>query len=72
MSNVAFKIEDGIEPPRRRSRYPFALLQPGQSVHIQTDDAQKVHSAAWQHGRRYGVTLQVWLEGNGVRVRRDS
>ena len=77
-----FKIESGIPiPPRsrgpgRKSAYPFALLEPGQSFFVKKAKSKTMSVLANQHGKRLGrrFTVRTVIESGkeGVRIWRQA
>ena len=58
---MSFQIEDNVEMPSRRNRYPFDAMQAGQSFEIVgAEESRKVRNAAYQYAKK--VNTQKKLE----------
>ena len=77
-ASATFKIEKNVPiPPRRgrRSKYPVANLQPGESFLVPTsafNKAQSVVSTLYAAAKRHGVRVSVRVTAMGVRVWRTE
>lgn len=50
---MSFQIEDNVDMPSRRNRYPFEQMQPGQSFEIVgAVESRKVRNAAYQYAKK--------------------
>lgn len=50
---MSFQIEDNVDMPSRRNRYPFDAMLPGQSFEITGEaDSRKVRNAAYQYAKK--------------------
>ena len=68
-------IQDNVPMPakRRRYKYPFAKMNPGQSVNIRNVTMQKVSAAIASHRKRHGGSFRTERQEDGsVQVWKDS
>ncbi len=73
---MSYQIEDGVPVPKRTagrkgSKYPFAVMQPGQSFFADDVKVATVRSAVGAFTKRHadeGFKFSVRAEGDGVRV----
>lgn len=68
-------IMDNVPMPakRRRYKYPFGKMNPGQSVNIRNVTMQKVSAAIASHRKRHGGTFRTERQEDGsVQVWKDS
>lgn len=50
---MSFQVEDSVEMPSRRNRYPFDQMKTGQSFEIVgAEEARKVRNAAYQYAKK--------------------
>jgi hypothetical protein len=57
---MSFQIEDSVEMPSRRNRYPFDQMQPGQSFEIVgADESRKVRNAAYQYAKKVNTAKSL-------------
>lgn len=50
---MSFQIEDNVDMPSRRNRYPFDAMKAGQSFEIVgAEESRKVRNAAYQYAKK--------------------
>lgn len=50
---MSFQIEDNVDMPSRRNRYPFDSMKAGQSFEIVgAEESRKVRNAAYQYAKK--------------------
>lgn len=55
---MSFQIDNNVDMPSRRNRYPFDAMQPGQSFEIVgTAESRKVRNAAYQYAKKVNTQL---------------
>lgn len=63
---MSFQIEDSVEMPSHRNRFPFDAMKPGQSFEIVgSEESRKVRNAAYQYAKKVNTakTLTKGQEG---------
>lgn len=66
-----FKIEKDVPMPKSRtsrSKYPFALMEVGDSILVGNDKEKNARSACWTYGSRTGKKFSAIKVDGGVRV----
>lgn len=65
-------IDKGIDIPNpqkgRPGKYPWKLLEPGDSFVIKSKRAKNYRGGVYAHALRYGIKVKTRLEKGGVRV----
>jgi hypothetical protein len=58
---MAYNIESGIKPPKehRRQKYPFGLMNVGDSFPFPIEDYMRIASAMVMYGNRQGKKFRL-------------
>lgn len=75
-----YHVEAGIEMPEMRDivrKYPFKGMEIGDSFFVSFDDGgdglvRRMHSTAYNYGRRYGMKFVARKVEGGVRIWRKA
>lgn len=73
---MTIKVEKGIPiPPKgnnKASKYPYALLEVGDSFFVKDKNATKFSASAYIQARKLGIKITVRNDKGGVRVWRTA
>lgn len=77
---VEYKIEKSVpvtprKLPRNKCKYPFPLMEPGDSFFVAMDSGvnlNSMRSSAHQYGHKHGWGIQTRVVEGGVRIWRVS